>query len=140
MVTLSKSSLFVNKFNYIKTILFYFLWLYPQHMAVPRLRSNWDPSQSCATLDTLTHCAWARNETCTSAATQAAAVEFLTHCAMAGTAIYFKSNSIWKGVKTKNKKKPLKYNKLLFPKKGLKLYRNLIYYTCSWLIYYVPLN
>ena len=56
--------------------LFFFSWLHPQHMEVPKPGTESEPQLQQHQ---------ARNQTCTSAVTHAAAVRFLTHCATAGT-------------------------------------------------------
>ena len=65
-------------------LLVYFLWLHPQHMAVPGpgTESELQPWQRWIPLNLV---CWARDWTHASSVTQAAAVGFLTHHATAGT-------------------------------------------------------
>ena len=61
---------------------FFFLWLHLWHMRLPGQGLN--PSLSCNQAGAFNSLCQARDGTCASAETQAAAVGFLTHCATAG--------------------------------------------------------
>ena len=85
----------LNSYFHIPPLFMYLLFFYGCIHSVQKFPSqglnqshSCNQSCSCSNARCFNPLHWARNQTCTSAATQAIAVGFLTHCTTAGTPTY----------------------------------------------------